>query len=81
MILRRRDLYDLFAKHCACEPLDVARAAHDHGPTCVTEVLADIQVVLRGNDGTESSQRACYEAVKRCDRYARGDYSDLETIH
>jgi hypothetical protein len=81
MILSLQDLRNLFAKHCACRPLDVARRSSDHGPDCVTEILADIQIVLRGDDGTVTSKRECYEAVKRCDRYAQGDYSALGTIH
>ena len=81
MILSLQNLHDLFAKHCTCRPLDVTRGPDDHGHACITEILTDIQIVLRGNDGTGQSQRECYEAVKRCDRYAQGDYSALGTIH
>jgi len=78
MILWHDDLRALFAKHCACRPLDVTRFLDDHGQTCATGILADIQLLLLGH--AVDSQRL-YEAVKRCDRYARGDYDHPDTIH
>lgn len=73
MIRTHQDLRDLFTRHCACTPCNVSRSADDHVPACVTGVLDDVQRVLRGERGSLEA----YEAVKRCDRYARGDYTPL----
>jgi hypothetical protein len=81
MITSLQALRDLFAKHCACRPLDVTRDPADHGHACLPEVLADIQLVLRFDTSSEQARLERYAAVKRCDRYAEGDYSALGTIH
>ncbi len=78
MITSLQDLRDLFENHCECRPLDFERRSHDPGSTCSTEILADIQILLRGNDGTEQSKRECYAAVKRCDRVKQADDAALE---
>jgi len=41
-------LRDLFARHCECRPIDLARGEDDHAANhdCDTEILRDVQVVL-----------------------------------
>lgn len=78
MITSLQDLRDLFEKHCDCRPLDLERKLHDPGLTCSTEILADIQILLCGNNGTEQSKRECYAAAKRCDRVKQADDAALE---
>ena len=70
MITSHQDLRDLYAQHCACLPLDVQRTDDAHGPDCNRVVLADVIAALDGN----------YAAVKRCDRYQRGDYAACKEI-
>jgi hypothetical protein len=41
-------LRELFARHCECRPLDLARTEDDHAAIhdCDTAILHDVQVVL-----------------------------------
>ena len=48
MTVTDAQLRDLFARHCECRPLDLARSADDHAAIhdCDTEILHDIQIAL-----------------------------------
>ncbi len=61
-----QDLRDLYARHYSCRPLNIQRADAEHpDPNCDLGILADVRAAFSGD----------YAAVKRCDRYARGDYT------
>jgi hypothetical protein len=65
-------LRDLFARHCACRPLDLTRPEGDHAAIhdCDTGILHDIQValgiVLFDDGGRVQALRA---ARTRCAEY------------
>jgi hypothetical protein len=47
-MITNSQLRDLFARHCACHPLDLHRSEDDHAAIhdCDTGILADIQIAL-----------------------------------
>jgi hypothetical protein len=72
-------LRDLFARHCECRPLDLARAEDDHAAIhdCDTAILHDVQValgiVLFNDVGRIQAMR---EARARCAEHHAVDQRD-----
>lgn len=70
--LTDEQLRELFARHCACRPLDLTRGADDHAAIhdCDTGILHDVQValgiVLFNDIGRVQAMR---EARARCAEY------------
>lgn len=66
MITSLQDLRNLYARHCSCQPLNIQRTDAEHPDlNCDLGILADVRAAFDGD----------YAAVKRCDRYMRGDYT------
>jgi hypothetical protein len=67
-------LRDLFARHCACRPLDLSRTEHDHAAIhdCDTAILHDVQIALGivqfDDIGRVQSMSEARKARTRCAR-------------
>lgn len=65
-------LRGLFARHCACRPLDLTRSEDDHAAIhdCDTGILHDVQVALGISKFDDVGQiQAMPEARVRCAEY------------